>query len=460
MPRRSVLAVTLLLSVASAALAQAPQGQNPQGQPAPTFPATLAGHAVLPADSVEPLPADAPRDLATPGKFTTGRRVEAVGTVEAQSMGRTTTMKLPLRGQPLQGHSGIKHMPDGTYWVLTDNGFGTKANSPDAMLYLNRYRIDFAKGGVERVETIYLRDPDRKVPFRIANEATESRYLTGSDFDPESFQFVGDRIWIGEEFGPFLIEVDRSGKVQAVVETLAAGKPVRSPDNPAVTTPAMPGGAVAFNARRSKGFEGMAASPDGSRLYALLEGPLWDADAKAFETRDGKEVLRILEFDTRARAWTGRSWFYPLEANGHAIGDFNLIDATTGLVIERDDGEGTSDKACPAGQKGPDCFSAPAAFKRVFKIEMTDANQGGAVRKIGSIDLMRIADPAGKARKPLTDGALAFPFLTIENVDKVDDTHIVVGNDNNLPFSASRDPHQVDDNEFVLLEVGDFLKAK
>ena len=465
MPRRSVLALTLLMSVATAALAQAPQGQAPQAQPAqaqavPTFPATLAGHAVLPADGVAPLPADAPRDLATPGKFTTGRRVEAVGTVEAQSMGRTTSMKLPLRAQPLQGHSGIKHMPDGTYWVLTDNGFGTKANSPDAMLYLNRYRIDFDKGGVERLETIYLRDPDRKVPFRIANEASESRYLTGSDFDPESFQFVGDRIWIGEEFGPFLIEVDRSGKVQAVIETTASGKPVRSPDNPAVTTPAMPGGAVAFNTRRSKGFEGMAASPDGSRLYALLEGPLWDADAKAFETRDGKEVLRILEFDTGARAWTGRSWLYPLDANGHAIGDFNLIDATTGLVIERDDGEGTADKACPAGQKGPDCFSVPARFKRVFKIEMTDANQGGPVRKIGSIDLMRIADPGKKARKPLTDGALAFPFLTIENVDRVDDTHLVVGNDNNLPFSASRDPHQVDDNEFVLLEAGDFLKAK
>ncbi len=102
----------------------------------------------------------------------------------------------------------------------------------------------------------------------------------------------------------------------------------------------------------------------------------------------------------------------------------------------------------------------PARFKRVYKIEMTDGNQGGPVRKIGFVDLMRIADPAGKARKPLTDGALAMPFWTIENVDKVDDTHIVVGNDNNLPFSASRDPHRVDDNEFVLLEVGEFLKAK
>jgi hypothetical protein len=53
-----------------------------------------------------------------------------------------------------------------------------------------------------------------------------------------------------------------------------------------------------------------------------------------------------------------------------------------------------------------------------------------------------------------------FPFFTIENVDVVDARHIVVGNDNNLPFSSSRDPNKADDNEFVLLEVADFLAQK
>ena len=58
------------------------------------------------------------------------------------------------------------------------------------------------------------------------------------------------------------------------------------------------------------------------------------------------------------------------------------------------------------------------------------------------------------------DGALAFPFFTIENVDRVDEAHIIVGNDNNPPFPSSRDPNKADDNEFVLLEVAEFLKAK
>ena len=46
---------------------------------------------------------------------------------------------------------------------------------------------------------------------------------------------------------------------------------------------------------------------------------------------------------------------------------------------------------------------------------------------------------------------LTFPFFTIANVD-------IVGNDNNLPFLSSREPNK-DDNELILLEVAEFLKA-
>ena len=175
---------------------------------------------------------------------------------------------------------------------------------------------------------------------------------------------------------------------------------------------------------------------------------------------DGREYLRILEFDVAQEKWTGRHWKYVLDQNGLAIGDFNMIDGTTGLIIERDNGEGTADKACPQGQKRPDCFQEPAKFKRIVKIELTDATVNNPVRKIGYIDLMQIADPNKKAKKPLNDTVLTFPFFTIENVDVVDDRHIVVGNDNNLPFSSSREPMRQDDNEFVLLDVADFLKAR
>ena len=447
---------TCLLAGAALIALAAPQARADQA-----YPATLSGHAVLPAESFIDMPADAPEDLKTSGKYTTGTRVEAPGTVMGKSAGRPTGVSVPFKGQPLQGHSGIKVMPDGSVWILTDNGFGSKANSPDSALYLNHYKIDWQSGTFNRLDTVFLTDPDKKVPFRIVHDGTQKRYLTGADFDLESFQFVGDDIWIGEEFGPFLIKADKTGKVLGVFDTVAGEAPVRSPDNYLVASAGAPNQTAEFNARRSKGFEGMAASKDGKFLYPLLEGPLWDASKKDWQkTADGKEYLQILEFDVAAQKWTGRAWQYVLEQNGNAIGDFNMIDGTTGLIIERDNGEGTVDKACAAGTKGPDCFHDLAKFKRVYKIEMTDANVGQPVRKIGHIDLMKIADPDKKAKKPLNEGVLTFPFFTIENVDVVDATHIVVGNDNNLPFSSSRDPKKADDNELILLEVGEFLKAK
>jgi hypothetical protein len=434
--------LSLLCSVASVFLITGAYAQS-EGE----FPATLTGHAVLPAQTFIDAPADAPDDLKTSGKYTTGRRVDALGTVMGKSYERPTGVSLPFKGQPLQGHSGIKVMPDGSFWVITDNGMGSRYNSADSMLYLNRHKIDWTAGKIERQETVFLHDPDKKVPFRIVHEDTAQRYLTGADFDTEGFQIIGDTFWIGDEFGPYVIKADRNGKVLAVFETVADGKPVRSPDHWAVQSPGAPGAVYTnVNLRRSKGYEGFASSKDGKFLYGLLEGPLWDAEKKDWERVDGKEASRILEFDVAAEKFTGRY--------------FNMIDASSGLVIERDNGEGTADKACAAGVRGENCFPDVARFKRVYKVDLSDANVGKPVRKIGFIDLLKIRDPDNKARKPLNDGVLAFPFFTIENVDRVDETHIIVGNDNNLPFSSSRDPNKADDNEFVLLEVGDFLKAK
>lgn len=418
-------------------------------------PATLAGHAVLPVKSTVAAPADAPTDLQQSGKYTSGQRVSTLAAVAGKSADRPTGIGLPITGQPLQGHSGIKHMPDGTYWVLTDNGFGSKANSPDAMLYLNHYDIDFKNGSVTPLQTLFLHDPDKKVPFHITNESTDKRYLTGSDFDPESFQFADDALWIGDEFGPYLIKADLNGKVLAVFETQVDGKVVKSPDNPTLTLPGAPDGKQNFHVARSKGFEGMAVSPDGSKLYPMLEGALWNGEK--FESIDGKRYLRVLEFDVKNQAWTGRSWQYVLEDNQNAIGDFNMIDAKHGLVIERDNGEGTADRACAAGAATDKCFSQIAKFKRVYKIAFSDENVGKPVEKVSYIDLLKIKDPQNLARKPLNNGVLTFPFFTIENVDVVDTNHIIVGNDNNFPFSSSRQPNEADDNEFILLDVKELL---
>ncbi|AWM24359.1 Glycerophosphoryl diester phosphodiesterase [Sinorhizobium fredii CCBAU 25509] len=452
MTKSFLAGVTLTLLMSTSALAEER-----------AFPATLKAHAILPANTIIAAPADAADYLKTSGKFSTAdrKRAQELGSVPGKDGVRPTGLSLPFNGQPMQGFSGIKAMPDGTFWSLSDNGFGNKLNSTDAMLMLHHVKIDWDAGKVQALETVFLSDPDRKAPFPIVMEGSTSRYLTGGDFDVESIQPVADGFWVGEEFGPYVLKFDTSGKLTDVIPTLVDGKPVLSPDNPTLALQADPSMKTpAFNLKRSGGYEGLALSKDGTKLYGLLEGALW-IDSESVEQAEGRPALRIVELDAASKDWTGRSWLYPLAEGGEAIGDFNMLDEKTALVIERDNGAGAVDKACadPKEPK-PDCFAVGSKLKRIYKIEMTEENVGKAVRKIGYIDLLKVADPDNRKRQGGGDGYYDMPFVTIENVDRVDDTHIVVGNDNNLPFSAGRALDKADDNEFVLLDVSEFLKAE
>lgn len=220
MTRSTILIATVSMVLAAGAAAQ------------PKYPAVLDGHAVLPALTLVAPPADAPPDLALSGRYAgpPGQRVDTpesipgISALSDKGAPRPTGISLPFKGQPVQGFSGIRSLKDGTFLTLSDNGFGSKANSPDAMLMFHVVRPDWKSGTVERVTTGFLSDPDRKVPFRIVNENTPRRYLTGSDLDLESVQPIGDALWFGDEFGPFLIKTDKTGKVLAVFDTVVDGK--------------------------------------------------------------------------------------------------------------------------------------------------------------------------------------------------------------------------------------------
>src|SRR5688572_28941371 len=282
---------------------------------------TLEAIATLPADTFAPGP-------------TSGQFIAPANGVIPPFVGR----------QPIQGVSSVLRTSNGEFWVMSDNGFGAQTNSADYALRVHRIAPDFKtrNGGTGIIDTeafITLSDPHRRIDFPIVADAVdypngtgtievdpvirEQRLLTGADFDIESFRQAHDgTLWFGDEFGPFLIHTDASGKVLEAPVPLPG---VQSPQNQTLE-------GAPFTLPRSKGFEGMALSQNGKRLYPMLEGALIaDPDQRR---------LFIHEFDIRAGAYSGRRWAYRLESATHAIGELTAVSDRLFIVIERDNLQG------------------------------------------------------------------------------------------------------------------------
>jgi len=457
----------LTLAAACALCLAAGSGRAQISPAAPAVEAVLAGHAALAADASVAAPRDAGAFFATAGKFANARRQrnEQLGSESANTFvgdpkyPRASGGALPMKGQSVQGFSGVVSLGKGQFLALTDNGFGNKVNSQDALLMVHRLSVDWGKGHVVRRGTIFLSDPNKRVPFHIQNENTSRRYLTGIDFDPESLQVVGNEWWIGDEYGPYLLRTDFQGRVLGVIETVINGKLHTSPDHYMQgRLPNLPGEAL-FEVRRSNGFEAMAKSPDGSKLYPMFEGPLFDAATKSVEKAGDRTYVRINEVDAATRSYTGKQWKYLLEEVGNVAADFQLLDATTGLVIERDDSTEGQSPACP-NEARTDCFTRPARFKRVYKIDLAASDADGFVRKVAYVDLTRIANPRRLAKLGPNEAVFVLPHLGPEGLAVVDATHIVLVNDNNFPYSSGRQIGKPDANELTLLDIRALMEAR
>jgi hypothetical protein len=378
----------------------------------------LVGIAVLPADRF----VDGP---------TSGQFIEPAN-------GRTPPFE---HRQPVQGFSALLAGDDGAFLALADNGFGTRENSPDFLARVYELRPDFLTrdggSGTTAARSLFvLRDPDRQIPFPIVADLArypdsdipvdasirEGRLLTGADVDVESFRRVPDgTFWFGDEFGPFLLHTDSTGRLLAPPIPLPG---VRSPQNPELQ-------GEAPNVPRSGGFEGVALSADGSVLFPMLEKPLVGVSG----------VLNVYRFDLAVERYSRRgaddvAYRYPLDPSGRAVPELVYWSGDDYLAIERDDGEG------PA-----------ARFKRVFRISPSEIDADGLLRKTEIIDLLAIPDPHDLGGAGT--GTFAFPFETIEAIVVVDDSTIGIVNDNNYPFSVGRhvETGEPDDSEFILLRV-------
>ncbi|MFN7500544.1 MAG: esterase-like activity of phytase family protein, partial [Dolichospermum sp.] len=347
-----------------------------------------------------------------------------------QITGNTNGVTVPFTtlGLPLGGFSSVQVGNNGTYWFQPDNGYGQKTNSADFLLRLYQVNPNLKTtanptgGSVEFLNFIQFRDPDRRINipnFTLVNETGE-RNLTGADFDIESFVFDKDgTIWVGDEFGPYLLHFDATGKL---LEAPIAVPNVRSPQNPGVspTNPANLG---------ARGLESTAINTSKTKLITALEGPVTGDSAT-------NDILRIYEFDLTSKTF-GTQYKYKLEktSNSQSINDLTAINDNEYLVIEKDRLTG-----------------AAAEFKKIYKINLTQVDGDGFLIKQEVANLLDIQDPNDLNG----DGSTSFklPFQNVEAFTIVDKNTILVTNDNDFPFVAgSRTPGQVDGTEVALLRL-------
>jgi hypothetical protein len=393
---KAVASVAALVSVLPATAAAGKPSEAP----------TLLGRALLPATDYQPGPVS--------------------GTLLAPTTVNGVTPPFP--GQPIPGFSAVIPARAGDrsgkrLLAMPDNGFGAKNNSADFLLRAYWIRPDYRTGDVNVDGFLSFRDPDRKVPFPIVNENTAERLLTGADFDIESLarDARGD-LWIGDEFGPYLIRTDRTGKVkQAPIPLPDGGKSPQSPDLAPGETPTVPA---------SRGFEAMAVSRDGWTLYPILEGA---------RTDDPDQRRRIVyQFDVRKNRYTGRTWSFRVDDPSFVVGDAAVLDGKRLILIERDNAMG------------------PASA--VKKLVVTELGKADALTRRTAVDLLDIADPRGVST-PARPGeygvgpVFKFPLQSVESVLPLYGDKVLVANDNNFPGNDGRIPGRADDTELIVIDV-------
>jgi glycerophosphoryl diester phosphodiesterase len=407
---RLLAAAGLAATVAAPAVAHADHGRIDGPQ--------LTGRAVLPVETYAPGPVSGQYVIPGPGV--------------------RNGITFPLPSQPVEGFSGIvEGRRPGEYLALADNGFGNKANSPDFHIRAYDVRPDFktAEGGSGSVEVtgfIEFTDPDDHLPFPIRYEGTGTRILTGADIDPESIQ--RDRrghLWVGDEFGPWLLHFDADGRLLEAPIALPDGlvaltNPLADPDGIEATPPLQP-----ITVSNSRGIEAMALTRNGRSLVVILEGATRIAG-------DAPTSRRIYEFDLRRRTWTRLAADYGTDVAGHFVADAQALDAHRLLVVERD--------------------GAAATNRKVYEIDLRDARHGGVLPKVLVVDLAAIPDPDLVSLPEIHPGDVGIGTTfrvmceSIEALHVLSRRELLLGCDNNFP-NVGRNPGRADDNELVTVAV-------
>jgi len=213
----------------------------------------------------------------------------------------------------------------------------------------------------------------------------------GVSLDPEGFAVAPNgNFYVSDEYGPSVYEFSSTGSFLRAFATPSNLIPRESNGNINYVAGR---GTITSGRQDNRGFEGLTLSPDGSKLFAILQDPLVNEGS----SDDGRrsQNVRLVEFNT-ASGQSSAQYIYQLESlaniNNRIPGTTNDFSATAQgrnigvsaitavnnnelLVLERDNrGVGEAD---PTG-------TTPVASKEVYRISLAGATDVSNISLAGT----------------------------------------------------------------------------
>jgi hypothetical protein len=200
--------------------------------------------------------------------------------------------------------------------------------------------------------------------------------------DPEGVAVAPDgTLWLVDESKPWILHVSRTG---AILERIAPPANVQRRAN-------------------NQGFEGVAVSPDGRTVYAILQSP------PANEVAAGNRLRTILlAYDIESR--TFRQYRYQFDnpsLAGYPAGVSPRM-GSSGLAVAGDD------ELFVIERDNLDPRTGNARIKRVYQVEVPAQATETPLAKTLVVDLMK----------------LGYPYEKLEGVASPHPRHLVIVNDN------------------------------
>ncbi len=224
--------------------------------------------------------------------------------------------------------------PDNVVYFLTDRGpnidceedteligmdlcpKGKIFPTPQFTPSLFKIALDFASGKANVLETIPLKDSANKPITGLPNplQDTELAFSTAGKpiaLDPNGLDSEGlvkmadGSFWIADEYAPSLVHVAPDGRILERLVPQGVAKQLKGSTYPIVE--AFP--AIVAKRKLNRGFESVAASPDGKYLYTMLQSPLAHPNQDAYKK---SRNVRIFKLDSKTKHVIGE-YVYTLD---------------------------------------------------------------------------------------------------------------------------------------------------